>query len=93
MVPCRTELGGLTVKEFLHCYHPDEIDKSRGVYSFFPRSPLLKVIYETPNSNKDWKSRYFFLEDDDWMCRPRDTEHILVDTTWGILHPSRMHPS
>ena len=36
----------LTVREFLHCYRPDEIYKSRGVYSFVPRSPLLKVIYE-----------------------------------------------
>ena len=23
----------LTVREFLHCYRPDEIDKSRGIYS------------------------------------------------------------
>lgn len=83
----------LTVREFLHYYRPDEIDKSRGVYSFVPRSPLLKVIYETPDSNRDWKSRYFFLEGDDWMCRPGDTEHMPVDTTWGILHPSCMHPS
>ena len=43
----------LTVREFLHCYHPNEIDKSRGMYSFVPRSPLLKVIYETPYSNRD----------------------------------------
>ena len=31
----------LTVREFLHCYRPDEIDKLRGVYSFVPKSPLL----------------------------------------------------
>ena len=43
----------LTVREFLHCYRPDEINKSRGMYSFIPRSPLLKVIYETPYSNRD----------------------------------------
>ena len=83
----------LTVREFLHCYHPDEIVRSRGMYSFVPRSPLLKVIYNTPDSNRDWKSRYFFLEGDGWMCRPGDTEHIPIDTTWGILHPSSMHPS
>ena len=83
----------LTVRKFLHCYRPDEIDKSMGMYSLVPRSPLLKVIYETPNSNRDWKSRYFFLEGDDWMCRLRDTEHMPVDMTWGILHPSSMHPS
>ena len=83
----------LTVMEFLHCYHSDEIDKSKGMYSFVPRSPLLKVIFETSDSNKDWKSRYFFLEGDEWMCRPGDTEHILIDTIWGILHPSSMHLS
>ena len=71
----------LTVREFLHCYHSDEFDKSRGLYNFVPRSPLLKVIYETPDSNRDWKSCYFFLEGDGWMCRPGDTEHMLVDTT------------
>ena len=83
----------LTVREFLHCYRPDEIDKSRGIYSFATRSPLLKVIFETLDSNRDWKSRYFFLEGDEWMCRPGDMEHMPIDTTWGILHPSRMHPS
>ena len=83
----------LTVREFLHCYRPDKIDKSRGVYSFVPRSPLLKVIYETLDSNRDWKSRYFFLKGDGLMCRPGDTEQMPVDTTWGILHPSCMHPS
>ena len=43
----------LTVGEFLHCYHPDEIDKSKGMYSFVPRKSILKVIYETPDSNRD----------------------------------------
>ena len=43
----------LTVREFLHCYRPDEIDRSRGMCSFASRSSLLKVIFETPNSNRD----------------------------------------
>ena len=54
----------LTMREFLHCYHPDEIDRSTGMYSFVLRSSLLKVIYDTPDSNRDWKSHYFFLEGD-----------------------------
>ena len=83
----------LTVREFLHCYRPDEIDRSRGMYSFASRSPLLKVIFETPNSNRDWKSRYFFLEGNTWMNRPGEMEYMPVDTTWGVIHPSRMHPS
>ena len=46
----------LTVREFLHCYRPDEIEKSKGMYSFVLRKSFLKVIYETSDSNRDWKS-------------------------------------
>ena len=81
----------LTVQEFLHCYRPNEIDKSKGMYSFVPRKSVLKVIYKTPNSNRDWKSRYFFLEGDSWMCYPGETNHMPVDKTWGILDPSGIH--
>ena len=62
----------LTVREFLHCYRLDEIDKSKGIYSFVPKKSVLKVIYETPNSNRDWKSRYI-LKGDGWMCHPGET--------------------
>ena len=71
----------LTVQEFLHCYRPDEIDKSKGMYSFVPRKSVLKVIFETLDSNRDWKSRYFFLEGDGWMCHLGETEHMPVDKT------------
>ena len=43
----------LKVWEFLHCYRSNEIDKSKGMYSFVPRKFILKVIYETPDSNRD----------------------------------------
>ena len=83
----------LMVREFLHCYCLDEIDKSMGIYSFMPKNPFLKVIFETPDSNRDWKSCYFFLEGDGWMCRPGDTEHMPINMTWGVLSPFSMHPS
>ena len=78
----------LIVREFLHYYRPDEIDKSRGMYSFVPRKSVLKVIYETLDSNRDWKSRYFFLECDGWMCHLGETDFMPVDKTWGILDMS-----
>ena len=43
----------LTVQEFLHYYHPDDIDKSKEMCSFVPRKSVLKVIYETPDFNRD----------------------------------------
>ena len=81
----------LTIREFLHCYRPDEIDKSKWMYSFIPRKSILKVIYETPDSNRNWKSHYFFLEGNGWMCHPGETEHMPVDKTWGILNMSGIH--
>ena len=47
------------MEEFFHCYYPDEITQSKGMYSFVPRSPLLRLVCETPDSNRNWKSRYF----------------------------------
>ena len=82
----------LTVEEFFHCYRPDEIAQSKGMYSFVPKSLLLRLVCETPDSNRNWKSRYFFIEGNEWICRPGDTEHMPVDTTWGIMAPSSMHP-
>ena len=62
--------------EFLHCYHPTEITQLRGMYSFMPRSLLLRLVCDTPNSNRNWKSRYFFMEGDEWMCRLGDNEYM-----------------
>ena len=83
----------LTVEEFFHCYHLVEVSQSKGMYNFTPRSLLLRLICENLDSNRDWKSRYFFLEDDEWMCHPGDNEFMPVDKTWGIMPPSGMRPS
>ena len=58
------------------------------MYSFALRKSVLKVIYETPDSNRDWKSRYFLLEGDGWMCHPGEMVFMPVDKTWGIFDPS-----
>ena len=71
----------LMIQEFLHCYHLDEIDKSKGMYSFVPRKFVLKVIYETQDFNRVWKSRYLLLEGDSWMCHLGGTDHMPVDKT------------
>jgi len=55
----------MMVKEFFHCYRPSEIVQSRGMYDFLSRKPSLRLLCETPDSNKNWKSWYFFLQGDD----------------------------
>ena len=78
----------MTVEEFFHCYRPFEIIQSKGMYSFLPSKPSLRLVYDTPDSNRNWKSRYFFLEGDSWMCHEYNQEFMSVDKTWGIMPPS-----
>ena len=82
----------MTVEEFFHYYRPAEITQSKGMYSFVPRSPLLRLVCETLDSNRNWKSRYFFIQGDNWMCHPGDEEYMPVDKTWGIMPLSGICP-
>ena len=43
----------LMVEEFFHCYRPTKIVQSKGMYSFVPRSPLLRLVCDTYDSNKN----------------------------------------
>ena len=71
----------MTVEEFFHCYHPSKITQSKGMYSFMPRSLLLRLVCDIPDSKRNWKSRYFFIQGDNWMCHPSDQEYMHVDKT------------
>ena len=51
----------MTVEEFFHYYCPLEITQSRGMYNFLPRKPALRLVCDTPISNGNWKSQYFFI--------------------------------
>ena len=83
----------MTVEEFFHYYRPSEITQSKSMYSFVPRSPLLRLVCNTSDSNRNWKSRYFFIQGDDWMCHHGDQEYMSVDKTWGIMPPFGMYSS
>ena len=75
----------ITVEEFFYCYRPSKITQSKGMYSFVPKSLLLRLVCDTPDLNRNWKSRYFFIQGDDWMCHPGDQEYMPVDKTWGVM--------
>ena len=75
----------MKVEEFFHFYHLSEITQLWGMYSFMPKSLLLRLVCDTPNSNRSWKSRYF-------MCHLGEQEHMAVDKTWDIIPPFGMYP-
>ena len=50
------EARKMMVEEFFHCYHSFEIVQPRGMYKFLPRRLSLRLMCETSNSNRNWKS-------------------------------------
>ena len=61
----------LTLDEFFYCYRPHHIVSSKGMYHFTVRKKDLKLVSDMPDSNSNWKSRYFFVEGMDWVSSGR----------------------
>ena len=55
-------LHRLTLCEFFVCYKPQQIVGSKGFYDFIIRKVALKLVTDIPDSNRDWKSRYFLFK-------------------------------
>ena len=50
----------LSLDEFFYNYKPHHIVSSKGTYHFSVREKDLRLVFDMPNSNRSWKSRYFF---------------------------------
>ena len=50
----------------------------------------LRLVSDMPDSNRNWKGKYFFIKGTDWVCRPEewDTMPNGFDNTWGIIKDS-----
>ena len=59
----------LTFNKFFYYYKPQQIATSKGFYKFVLRKAMLKLVSDIPDSNCDWKSRYFFVQGSNWACR------------------------
>ena len=47
----------------------------------------LKLVSEMPDSNRNWKNRYFFVQGTDWVCRLKEWDGMPngFDNTWGVV--------
>lgn len=43
-----------------------------------------------PDSNKNWKSKYFFVQGTNWVCKPEEWDSMpnRFDDNWGVLDKS-----
>ena len=55
----------LTLDEFFYCYRPHHIAFSKGTYHFNAWEKCLRLVSDMPDSNRNWKSRYFFVKGTD----------------------------
>ena len=80
----------LTLDEFFYCYKPKQISSSKGIYHFLARKSSLRLMSDMPNSNINWKNRYFFVQGTEWVCKPDEWASIPngFDNTWGIVKES-----
>ena len=84
----------LMLDEFFYRYRPHHIASSKGTYQFSVREKDLKLVFDMPDSNRNWKIRYFFVEGTDWVCREEEWAQCLVATltTHGLLSKSQVEP-
>ena len=80
----------LSLDRFFYCYRPQHIISSKGIYHFAARGKDLRLMSNMPDSNKNWKSRYFFLLGTNWVCRLE--EWVIMphgfDNTYGVVKDS-----
>lgn len=48
-----------TLEKFFYCYEPQEIAQSKGFYNFLCCQAALRSVSDMPESNHQWKSRFF----------------------------------
>ena len=80
----------LTQDEFFWCYRPQHISSSKGIYHFATSKKTLRLVFNMPDSNRNWKGRYFFVQWTDWVCHREKwaTMPYGFDNTWGIVKDS-----
>ena len=52
----------LTLDEFFYCYKPQQITSEKGIYHFLERKMSLRLVSDMPDSNRNWKNIYFFVQ-------------------------------
>ena len=75
------------------CGHLDHMDKQK-INKVATWKKALRLALDMPDSNRNWKGRYFFVKGTDWVCRPEewDTMPHGFDNTWGIVKDSGSAP-
>ena len=84
----------LSLDEFFYCYRPQHIVSSKGTYHFAAQEKDLRLVSDMPDSNKNWKSR-FFLSRGRIGCVVKKNGRqyrTIILTTLGLLSKIQVYP-
>ena len=85
----------LSLDDFFWCYKPQHIVLSQGIYHFIARKNALRLVLDMPDSNKNWKGKYFFVKGTNWVCHSEEWDIMPhgFDNTWDIVKDLGFAPS
>ena len=85
----------LSLDEFFWCYRPQHIISSLGIYHFAARKKKFRLVSDMPDSNRNWKGKYFFVQEMDQVCHREEwvTMPHGFDNSQGIVKDSGFVPS
>ena len=91
MGPSKWRKPSAYLRRILYYYRPYRNASSKGTYHFNARDKNLRLVSDMPDSNRNWKSRYFFVEGTNWVCRQEEwatMPHGYFDNTWAFVRDS-----
>ncbi|XP_050242330.1 NAD-dependent protein deacetylase HST1-like [Quercus robur] len=68
----------------------EEVDEEEEAEAVALGLSALKLVMDVPDSNRDWKNQYFFVQGSNWVCKLDKWDSIEgeYNNTWGNLDKS-----
>ena len=82
----------LKVEKFLHFYHLGR-PKLPGYWEFKPWDKNSRLVFNSPSSLREWKTKFFFMSSEGWEATPSENPEMPPNCFVGGVLLILVHPS